>query len=103
MKIVEAECIVIVNWKFFLCPFSYQHFLDSLFCVMTADCLYTAVNNLPMGYPVLPPPPIPAPGQPHLDSMSHGISSCHVVNGVPAPSNFQPMRMNSGNECVSLL
>ncbi|KAK8282689.1 hypothetical protein V6Z12_D08G044100 [Gossypium hirsutum] len=50
------------------------------------------VNNLPMGYPVLQPP-IPAAGQPHLDSM--GISSCHVVNGVPAPSNFQPMRMNS--------
>ncbi|MBA0736224.1 hypothetical protein Gogos_009794, partial [Gossypium gossypioides] len=52
----------------------------------------SAVNNLPMGYPVLQPP-IPAAGQPHLDSM--GISSCHVVNGVPAPSNFQPMRMNS--------
>ncbi|XP_052887420.1 uncharacterized protein LOC108467623 isoform X2 [Gossypium arboreum] len=50
------------------------------------------VNNLPMGYPMLQPP-IPAAGQPHLDSM--GISSCHVVNGVPAPSNFQPMRMNS--------
>ncbi|XVF22387.1 hypothetical protein REPUB_Repub12eG0168200 [Reevesia pubescens] len=56
------------------------------------------VNNLPMGYPVLQQPPIPAAGQPHLDSM--GISSCHVVNGVPAPSNFQPMRMNSGNDMV---
>ncbi|XP_057531325.1 uncharacterized protein LOC130809609 [Amaranthus tricolor] len=56
--------------------------------------------SLPMGYPVLQPPPITAPGQPHLDSMSHGISSCHVVNGVPAPSNFQPMRMNSGNDMV---
>lgn len=59
-----------------------------------------AVNNLPMGYPVIQPPPIPATGQPHLDSMSHGISSCHVVNGVPAPSNFQPLRMNSGNDMV---
>ncbi|XVF33182.1 hypothetical protein REPUB_Repub17cG0146600 [Reevesia pubescens] len=56
------------------------------------------VNNLPMGYPVLQQPLIPAAGQPHLDSM--GISSCHVVNGVPAPSNFQPMRMNSGNDMV---
>ncbi|OMP08621.1 hypothetical protein COLO4_06296 [Corchorus olitorius] len=56
------------------------------------------VNNLPMGYPVLQQPPIPAAGQPHLDSM--GISNCHVVNGVPAPSNFQPMRMNSGNDMV---
>ncbi|KAB2052418.1 hypothetical protein ES319_A12G119300v1 [Gossypium barbadense] len=56
------------------------------------------VNNLPMGYPVLQQPPIPASGQPHIDSM--GISSCHVVNGVPAPGNFQPMRMNSGNDMV---
>ncbi|XVE73722.1 hypothetical protein DITRI_Ditri11bG0141500 [Diplodiscus trichospermus] len=56
------------------------------------------VNNLPMGYPVLQQPSIPASGQPHIDSM--GISSCHVVNGVPAPSNFQPMRMNSGNDMV---
>ncbi|MBA0805215.1 hypothetical protein Gohar_004750 [Gossypium harknessii] len=58
--------------------------------------LCSAVNNLPMGYPVLQQPPIPASGQPHIDSM--GVSSCHVVNGVPAPGNFQPMRMNSGNE-----
>ncbi|KAH1081033.1 hypothetical protein J1N35_020794 [Gossypium stocksii] len=56
------------------------------------------VNNLPMGYPVLQQPQFPAAGQPHMDSM--GISSCHVVNGVPAPSNFQPMRMNSGNDMV---
>ncbi|KAM7275434.1 hypothetical protein ACFE04_017300 [Oxalis oulophora] len=56
------------------------------------------VNNLPMGYPVLQQPPIPATGQPHLDSM--GISSCHVVNGVPAPGNFHPMRMNTGNDMV---
>ncbi|MFQ6633413.1 hypothetical protein Gotur_010683 [Gossypium turneri] len=57
-----------------------------------------AVNNLPMGYPVLQQSQFPAAGQPHMDSM--GISSCHVVNGVPAPSNFQPMRMNSGNDMV---
>ncbi|KAL9228994.1 hypothetical protein vseg_004513 [Gypsophila vaccaria] len=55
-------------------------------------------SNMPMGYPVMHPPPMPATG--HLDSMSHGLSSCHVVNGVPAPSNFQPMRMNSGNDMV---
>ncbi|XP_074273151.1 uncharacterized protein LOC141596802 [Silene latifolia] len=57
-----------------------------------------AANNLPMGYPVLHPPPMPAAGR--LDSMSHGLSSCHVVNGVPAPSNFQPMIMNSGNDMM---
>ncbi|XP_024977282.1 uncharacterized protein LOC112514885 [Cynara cardunculus var. scolymus] len=56
------------------------------------------VNNLPMGYPVLQPPPMPTTGQPHMDSM--GMSSCHVVNGVPAHSNFHPMRMNSGNESM---
>nr|KAJ0187617.1 hypothetical protein LSAT_V11C900493790 [Lactuca sativa] len=54
------------------------------------------VNNLPMGYPVLQQPPMGTPGQPHMDSM--GMSSCHVVNGVPAPSHFHPIRMNSGNE-----
>jgi len=51
-----------------------------------------------MGYPVLQQPPMQATGQPHLDSMGCGISSCHVVNGVPAPGNFHPIRMNSGNE-----
>jgi len=52
-----------------------------------------------MGYPVLQQPPMQATGQPHhLDSMGCGLSSCHVVNGVPAPGNFHPIRMNSGNE-----
>ncbi|ONK81184.1 uncharacterized protein A4U43_C01F26220 [Asparagus officinalis] len=55
-----------------------------------------AVNNLPMGYPVMQQPPMPAAGQPHLDSM--GLSNCHVVNGIPAPGNFHPMRINSGND-----
>ncbi|KAI9180972.1 hypothetical protein LWI28_009864 [Acer negundo] len=59
-----------------------------------------AVNNLPMGYPVLQQPPMAASGQHHLDSMGCGISSCHVVNGVPAPGHFHPMRMNSGNDMV---
>ncbi|XP_050237926.1 uncharacterized protein LOC126687409 isoform X2 [Mercurialis annua] len=59
-----------------------------------------SVNHLPMGYPVLQQPPMPVPGQPHLDSMGCGISSCHVVNGVPAPGNFHPIRMNSGNNMV---
>ncbi|KAJ4952723.1 hypothetical protein NE237_029555 [Protea cynaroides] len=58
------------------------------------------VNNLPMGYPVLQQPTIPATGQHHLDSMGCGLSSCHVVNGVPAPGNFHPIRMNSGNGAV---
>ncbi|CAN6822824.1 unnamed protein product [Brassica oleracea var. botrytis] len=56
------------------------------------------VNNMPMGYPVLQHPQMHVPGHPHIDAM--GMSSCHVVNGVPAPGNFQPMRMNSGNDMV---
>ncbi|CAL0318056.1 unnamed protein product [Lupinus luteus] len=59
-----------------------------------------AVNNLPMGYPVLQQQPMPAAGQPHIDTMGHGISMGHVVNGVPASSNFHPIRMNSGNDMV---
>ncbi|ESQ39283.1 hypothetical protein EUTSA_v10001501mg [Eutrema salsugineum] len=58
------------------------------------------VNNMPMGYPVLQHPQMHAPGHPHLDPMGCGMSSCHVVNGVPAPGHFQPMRMNSGNDMV---
>ncbi|KAM1161731.1 hypothetical protein TB1_000879 [Malus domestica] len=58
------------------------------------------VNNLPMGYPVLQQPPMPAAGQPHLDSMGCAISNCHVVNGVPAPSSFHPMQMSSGNDIM---
>lgn len=58
------------------------------------------VKNLPMGYPILQQPPMASTGQPHLDSMGCGISSCHVVNGVPAPGHFQPIRMNSGNDMV---
>ncbi|KAF8413314.1 hypothetical protein HHK36_001292 [Tetracentron sinense] len=56
-----------------------------------------SVNNLPMGYPVLQQPQIPGTGHSHLDSMSCSVSSCHVVNGIPAPGNFHPIRMNSGN------
>lgn len=56
------------------------------------------VNNLPMGYPVIQQAQMPAPGQPHLDSIGCGPSSCHVVNGIPAPGSFQPIQMNSGNE-----
>ncbi|KAJ3701130.1 hypothetical protein LUZ61_004835 [Rhynchospora tenuis] len=59
------------------------------------------VNNLPMGYPVLQQPPIPPAGGPHqLDPSAGGLSSCHVVNGFPAPANYHPIRMNSGNDMV---
>ncbi|GJS99231.1 anthranilate synthase beta subunit 2, chloroplastic-like protein [Tanacetum coccineum] len=48
-----------------------------------------------MGYRVLPQPLPATTGQPHMNAM--GMSNCHVVNGVPASSNFHPMRMNSRN------
>ncbi|RWW20746.1 hypothetical protein GW17_00015127, partial [Ensete ventricosum] len=34
---------------------------------------------------VLPQHPMPATFQPHVDPMGCGLSSCHVVNGIPAP------------------
>nr|XP_009380517.1 PREDICTED: uncharacterized protein LOC103968895 isoform X1 [Musa acuminata subsp. malaccensis]XP_009380518.1 PREDICTED: uncharacterized protein LOC103968895 isoform X1 [Musa acuminata subsp. malaccensis]XP_009380519.1 PREDICTED: uncharacterized protein LOC103968895 isoform X1 [Musa acuminata subsp. malaccensis]XP_009380520.1 PREDICTED: uncharacterized protein LOC103968895 isoform X1 [Musa acuminata subsp. malaccensis]XP_018675564.1 PREDICTED: uncharacterized protein LOC103968895 isoform X1 [ len=52
--------------------------------------------SLPMGYPILPQHLMPATGQPHVDPMGCGLSSCHVVNGIPAPGSFHPIRMNSG-------
>ncbi|KAK9080691.1 hypothetical protein SSX86_000449 [Deinandra increscens subsp. villosa] len=61
--------------------------------------IHNGMHPMPgMGYPVLPPPQMATTGRPHMDSM--GMSSCHVVNGVPAPSNFQPMHMNSGYNMV---
>ncbi|KAJ0246481.1 Helicase with zinc finger protein [Hirschfeldia incana] len=54
--------------------------------------------NMPMGYPVLQHPQMHVQGHPHIDAM--GMSSCHVVNGVPAPANFQPLKMNSTNDMV---
>ncbi|XP_073116519.1 uncharacterized protein [Elaeis guineensis] len=56
------------------------------------------VNNLPMGYPVPQQQPMTTTGQPHVDPIGCGLSSCHVVNGIPAPGSFHPIHMNSGNE-----
>ncbi|KAL5228412.1 hypothetical protein ABZP36_016677 [Zizania latifolia] len=58
------------------------------------------VNNLPMGYPVLQQPLMPAPGQPHMDSMACGLSGGHVVNGIPAAGGYHPIHMNSRNDMV---
>ncbi|PKA55694.1 hypothetical protein AXF42_Ash011986 [Apostasia shenzhenica] len=53
------------------------------------------VNNLPMGYPVIQHPQMPIAGQTHPDSIGSGLSSCHVVNGIPALGSLHPFRMNS--------
>ncbi|CAA6667139.1 unnamed protein product [Spirodela intermedia] len=52
-------------------------------------------SNLPMGYPVLQQPAMPAATQPHLDPMR--LPNCHVVNGFPAPGGFHPVRVHSMN------
>jgi len=57
----------------------------------------SAVNNMPMGYPVLQQPGMAAPGQPHVSPMACGPPSSHVVNGIPAPGGYHPIGMNSGN------
>ncbi|KAF3638044.1 hypothetical protein FXO37_24565 [Capsicum annuum] len=59
---------------------------ENLYDLVLADIRFLTqkrkINNLPVGYRVMQQPPVPAAGQPHLDPM--GMSSCHVVNGVPA-------------------
>ncbi|XP_050154484.1 uncharacterized protein LOC126628740 [Malus sylvestris] len=54
---------------------------------------YMPVNNLPMGYPVMQQPPFPSKGHHQINSMGT-ISSCHLVNGIPAQGNFHHMPLN---------
>ncbi|XP_074555949.1 uncharacterized protein LOC141811794 [Curcuma longa] len=54
--------------------------------------------NLPMGYPILSQHPMSATGQPFADPMGCGLSSSHVVQGIPAPGTFHPIRINSGTD-----
>ncbi|CAN6335970.1 unnamed protein product [Urochloa humidicola] len=56
-----------------------------------------AVNNMPVGYPVLQQSGMAAPGQPHVSPMACGPPSSHIVNGIPAPGGYHPICMNSGN------
>ncbi|CAH8330774.1 unnamed protein product [Eruca vesicaria subsp. sativa] len=56
------------------------------------------VVNMPMGYPILQQhPQMHVQGHPHFDAM--GMSRWDVVNGVPAPANFQPF--NTTNDMVN--
>ncbi|CAI9266145.1 unnamed protein product [Lactuca saligna] len=86
------------------CHITILNLLEAMFPIWiiakrnTTPTAEKAVNNLPMGYPILQQPPMGTPGQPHINSM--GMSSCHVVNGVPNPSNFHPIQMNSRNESM---
>ena len=73
--------------------YHYHHLSSVPFCC-------TAVNNLPMGYPVLQQPPLPAT---HINSMSCSMSSSRVVKGIPASGNFHPIHMNAANEWEFLL
>ncbi|CAL9119422.1 unnamed protein product [Musa textilis] len=58
------------------------------------------VNSMPLGYPVLQQPAMTTTGQPHFDPVSCGLSSCHVVDGIPAPGRYHPIHINSGNDIV---
>lgn len=52
------------------------------------------VNNQPLGCPILQQPPIPSMGQ--LSSTDVGnMPSGHMVHGIPAPGNFNPMQITS--------
>ncbi|XP_018460105.1 uncharacterized protein LOC108831035 isoform X2 [Raphanus sativus] len=57
------------------------------------------VVGMQIGYPVLQHPQMHVQGHPHIAAAT-AMSSCHVVNGVPAPPHLQPLRMNSTNENV---
>ncbi|CAL9763102.1 unnamed protein product [Musa acuminata subsp. burmannicoides] len=58
------------------------------------------VNSMPLGYPVLQQPAMTTTGQPHFDPVSCVLSSCNVVNGIPAPGRYHPIHVNSGNDIV---
>ncbi|CAL9172629.1 unnamed protein product, partial [Musa hybrid cultivar] len=60
------------------------------------------VNSLPMGYSVLQSQ-TPTTGQLHVDPMGCGLSCGHVVNGFPAPGNFHPNHMNTGNGILNIV
>lgn len=45
------------------------------------------------GYPLLQQPGIPAPGQPHVNTMACGPPGYHIANGMP----YHPIRMCSAN------
>ncbi|XP_073027977.1 uncharacterized protein [Primulina eburnea] len=55
-------------------------------------------NNLPVGYPVMQQPSLAATGKPHIDPMGYPTTSCHIVNGIPAPGDYLPVPMNPGND-----
>ncbi|XP_073027976.1 uncharacterized protein [Primulina eburnea] len=58
----------------------------------------SAANNLPVGYPVMQQPSLAATGKPHIDPMGYPTTSCHIVNGIPAPGDYLPVPMNPGND-----
>ncbi|GJM94888.1 hypothetical protein PR202_ga11572 [Eleusine coracana subsp. coracana] len=62
--------------------------IELLYLSYSSLPVISAVNNLPMGYPVLQQPGIAAPGQGHVSSMACGPPSNHIVNGIPAPGGY---------------
>ncbi|CAA0838932.1 Plant protein 1589 of unknown function [Striga hermonthica] len=68
----------------------FNHLLDHQYRVMKYP-MPVNNNNLPIGYPVAQQPQIPMPT--HINAMAYS----HIVDGFPAPSNFLPSQMDSGN------
>ncbi|KAJ8476618.1 hypothetical protein OPV22_020345 [Ensete ventricosum] len=68
-------------------------------CSKTPEAI-NAVNSMPLGYPVLQQPEMTTTGHPHFDPGICGLSSCHVVNGIPTPGRYHPIHINSGNDIV---
>ncbi|XP_059456627.1 uncharacterized protein LOC132186655 [Corylus avellana] len=61
---------------------------------MQDEIHHKPVYNQPLGYPILQQPPIPSMGQ--LPSTYVGnMPSGHMVHGIPAPGNFNPMQITS--------
>lgn len=73
------------------------------FIILTQRPVFSAVNSMPIGYPVLQQTAMTAIGQPHFDAAGCALTSCHVVHGIPAPARFQPISINSGKEYVHFL
>lgn len=92
--------VLLISWKvvdyFSISNWRLRHKYHFNLCHIFLLFSLGAVNNLPMGYPIMQQPLIPSTGYPQINSMGT-ISSCH---GVPAPENFLHMQQNCAKEWV---
>lgn len=95
--------VLLISWKvvgyFSISNWRLRHKYHFNLCHIFLLFSLGAVNNLPMGYPIMQQPLIPSTGYPQINSMGT-ISSSHGVNGIPAPENFLHMQQNCAKEWV---